>query len=283
VAQQAGELGPGGREARGEGRPCGGEAGQAPAPSRRARGARHVGERRVAAEQLVAAEAGEHYLETGLVRRAADGEGVETVDRRLVHGGERGRPEAGEVLPGHAVLDMAGAQPARHLGGERHLVARRAGEDVEAEREGRRRLWQVAAGEGGDQPGIEPGRQEDGDRHVGDEMRHHRRLDGRLRSERRGRHAGGFHGRQPGGLLRRCAGKGGEGTGLGGASILDDEAVAGRQGADGAADGPGLGHRPPEEEPGQPCRIDRARDRAPCLERLDLRGEAQLAAGGGAG
>jgi len=105
---------------------------------------------------------------------------------------------------------MAGAEAPRHLGGERRFVARRAGEDVEAERERGRRVGQVAAGEGGDESGIEAGREEDSDRHVGDEMGCHRlldRLDGCDRLDSLGPGRRGRGSERQAGTFRRSAGK----------------------------------------------------------------------------
>ena len=51
----------------------------------------------IAAEQLVAAEAGQRDLQAGLARRLGDEVGVHAVDRRLVHRGEQALALGGEI------------------------------------------------------------------------------------------------------------------------------------------------------------------------------------------
>ena len=78
AARQASERGPGRRQAR----HCARE-------SHRAHELRHLAERGVATEQLVAAKPTERHLDAGLMGTAADPVGVEAVDAGLVHRPER--------------------------------------------------------------------------------------------------------------------------------------------------------------------------------------------------
>ncbi len=98
---------------------------------------RHVFEGRVAAEELVPAQSGERDLDAGFVRGSGDQEGVEAVDRGLVHRGERGLPGGRDVGAGEAALEVAGAEGLGDPSRERRFVAVAPLPAFEGQREGR--------------------------------------------------------------------------------------------------------------------------------------------------
>ena len=73
-----------------------------------------VAERRVAAEQLVAAGAGHGHFQSELVRRLADEVGVEPVDARLVHRLEDARQLRLECRQRQLLNGVPHAVPPRH-------------------------------------------------------------------------------------------------------------------------------------------------------------------------
>src|SRR5437867_2482233 len=103
---------------------------------KRSDGAGDVAEARVAAEEFVAAQAGEGDLQPGASSGVADEEAVDPVARGLVHGAH----EAGEVVAEIVLADPDGLVAGAVLGGDlrsqRGLVVERAAKFLETESDG---------------------------------------------------------------------------------------------------------------------------------------------------
>ena len=169
--------------------------------------ARHVGEGRIAAEAFVGAQPAQRDLDARLVRRLGDEPGVDAVDGRQVHRVEDRRQVALELGAVDGAHDMARAVAGRDLGGQRRFVVPIALEFGEGQRDGQR-IARAELGHGAEQRArIEPGRQEDGDRHVGHQVMAHRIVHrgAELAAGVRGADAGGTGPRPSARCPRDCA------------------------------------------------------------------------------
>ena len=165
---------------------------------------------------------------------------------------------------------MRGAEGGGHPFGQRRLVLGGPGVLVEGERDGAQIGPRRARGEGCDGRRIEPGREEDADRHV----RHQVVAD-----------AVGQHVAQLGRARRLAFARAGHGLRNGeealgwlGAMVVDPLGGPGRQGADIGVEGVRVGHVAPQEEAhvaGRRGPLTRVPARA---QRLHLRGDAEAGA-----
>src|SRR5579864_72029 len=98
--------------------------------------ARNIVERRIAAGQFVAAEAGDRGFEILLARRLGHEPGVDAVDGRLVHGAEDFRQVGAEFLVRHGTDRVPGAVMASDDTGQRRLVVVPFAKFLVSERDG---------------------------------------------------------------------------------------------------------------------------------------------------
>lgn len=137
------------------------------------RGARHIAEARIAAEQLVSTQPRERDLQPGTARGEADEVGVHAVGRRLIHRTQECGAFGVKIFARHPDgLVLRAVVPGDFLG-QRHLVIGGATKLGEAQRDGAQSPALL-----GRQPRergrIQPGGEKHTDGHIGDQMVTHR-------------------------------------------------------------------------------------------------------------
>ena len=132
--------------------------------------ARHVAKRWIAAEKLVATQAGNRHLQSQFARRFADEPGVETIDRGLVHRIENFRQIIAEFLLGHDTRGVSRPVLRRDLRRDRRLVLASPAKFFEGQRHRLDVLLSRIAHQTDQSAGVDSAGKECTDRNVGYEM-----------------------------------------------------------------------------------------------------------------